>query len=123
VEAAWERVVQRGRSSPAGPKSKESFITDLVFLNFNGFRILARIWIFVQGDLGGILMWGFFLNSSRLLMDFRKIEYVIPCNASYARLFLECLSYARQIDMQRICTSILVKFYSWKMWVLQTYPL
>jgi hypothetical protein len=28
---------------------------------------------FLGGDLGGILRWGFFLNSSRLLKDFRKI--------------------------------------------------
>jgi hypothetical protein len=28
---AWERVDRRGRSGPAGPKSKESFITDLFF--------------------------------------------------------------------------------------------
>jgi hypothetical protein len=34
-------------------------------------------------------MWEFFLNSSRLFKDFRKIKYVMPCNASYARLFLE----------------------------------
>jgi hypothetical protein len=42
-------------------------------------------------------MWGFFLNSSRLLKDFRKILYAMPCNASYARLFLEGVLYARQI--------------------------
>jgi hypothetical protein len=83
---------------------------------------LAGLWKFLQGDLGGILIWGFFLNSSRIFKDFRKIEYAMPCNASYARLFLEGFSYARQIDMQPICTSILAKFYSWKMWVLQTYP-
>jgi hypothetical protein len=35
--AAWERVGRCGRSEPAGPKSNESFITDLVSLNFNGF--------------------------------------------------------------------------------------
>jgi hypothetical protein len=69
----------------------------------------------------GILIWRFFLNSSRLFKDFRKIEYAMPCNLSYARLFLKGFSYARQIDMQPICTSILAKFYSWKMWVLQTY--
>jgi hypothetical protein len=33
-------------------------------------------------------MWGFFLNSSRLLKEFRKIKGAMPCNASYARLFL-----------------------------------
>jgi hypothetical protein len=37
-----------------------------------GFLNLLRLWRFV-GDLGGILTWGFFLNSSRLLKDFRKI--------------------------------------------------
>jgi hypothetical protein len=61
---------------------------------------------------------GFFLNSSRLFKDFREIKYTIPCNASYVRLFLEGFSYPRQIDMQPICTSILTKFYSCKMWVL-----
>jgi hypothetical protein len=43
----------------------------------------------------------------------------MPCNASYARLFLEGFSYARQIDMQPICTSMLAKYYSCKKWVLQ----
>jgi hypothetical protein len=64
-------------------------------------------------------MWGFFLNSSRLFKNFGKIKYAMSCNASYARLFLEGFSYAQQIDMQPICTSILAKFYSCKMWVLQ----
>jgi hypothetical protein len=38
-----------------------------------GFLNLPRLWKFVEGDLGGILTCGFFLNSSRLLKDFRKI--------------------------------------------------
>jgi hypothetical protein len=38
-----------------------------------GFFNLPRLWKFAEGDLGGILTWGFFLNSSRLLKDFRKI--------------------------------------------------
>jgi hypothetical protein len=38
-----------------------------------GFLNLPRLWRFVERDLGGILTWGFFLNSSRLLKDFRKI--------------------------------------------------
>jgi hypothetical protein len=38
----------------------------------NRFLNLPRLWKFV-GDLGGILIWGFFLKSSRLLKDFRKI--------------------------------------------------
>jgi hypothetical protein len=64
-------------------------------------------------------MWGFFLNSSRLFKDLKKIKYVMPCNASYARLFSEGFSNAQQIDMQPICTSILTKFYYCKMWVVQ----
>jgi hypothetical protein len=28
-------------------------------------------------------MWGFFLNFSRLLKDFRKIKYAMPCNAMH----------------------------------------
>jgi hypothetical protein len=38
-----------------------------IFLN------IQRLWKFVGGDLGGILIWGFFINSSGLLKDFRKI--------------------------------------------------
>jgi hypothetical protein len=35
--------------------------------------IISRLWKFVGEDLGGILRWGFFLNSSRLLKDFGKM--------------------------------------------------
>jgi hypothetical protein len=38
-----------------------------------GFLNLPRLCKFVERDLGGILICGFFLNSSRLLKDFRKI--------------------------------------------------
>jgi hypothetical protein len=34
---------------------------------------LPRLWKFIEGDLGGILTWGFFLNPSSLLRDIRKI--------------------------------------------------
>jgi hypothetical protein len=47
---------------------------------------LSRLWKFVQGDLKGILKWGFFLNYSRLSKDFRKIQYVMTCNATKAEL-------------------------------------
>jgi hypothetical protein len=43
------------------------------FSNFKHFLNLARLGKILQGDLGGILSWGFFLNFSRLLKDFRKI--------------------------------------------------
>jgi hypothetical protein len=52
----------------AGPKARK-IISELKI----GFLNLPRLWKFVEGDLGGILTWGFFLNSSRLLKDFRKI--------------------------------------------------
>jgi hypothetical protein len=58
---------------------KISFLIKIEFLN------LPRIWKFVDGDLGGILRWGFFLNSSRLLNDFRKIKYAMPCNAMHPK--------------------------------------
>jgi hypothetical protein len=32
--------------------------------------IFGKIWKFAQGDSEGILTWGFFLKSSRLLKDF-----------------------------------------------------
>jgi hypothetical protein len=43
-----------------------------------GFLNLPRFWKFAQGDLGGIWTQGFFLNSSSLLKDFRKIQYAMP---------------------------------------------
>jgi hypothetical protein len=42
------------------------------------FEILPRLWKFAQRDFGGILIWRFFLNSSRILKDFRKIQYAMP---------------------------------------------
>jgi hypothetical protein len=46
---------------------------------------IPRLWKFVQGDLGGILTWGFFLNSSRLLKDFRKMKYAMLCYATLGK--------------------------------------
>jgi hypothetical protein len=53
------------------------------FQNKNWILNILGLWKFIQGDLGGILIWGFFLNSCRLLKDFRKILYAMPCNATY----------------------------------------
>jgi hypothetical protein len=50
-------------------KNKEKGIFELKIRFLN----LPRLWKFVEGDLGEILIRGFFLNSSRLLKDFRKI--------------------------------------------------
>jgi hypothetical protein len=52
----------------ARPKAKKR-----VFELKIGFLNLPRLWKFVERDLGGILTWGFFLNSPRPLKDFRKI--------------------------------------------------
>jgi hypothetical protein len=72
----WEKRGQWGPAEPkaesaarsAGPKVKKK-VFELEF----GFLNLPRLWKFAQGKLGGILTWGFFLNSSKLLKDFRKI--------------------------------------------------
>jgi hypothetical protein len=54
-----------------GPKTENGQTQEI-----KSFRILFKIWIFgklwkfVQGDSEGILTWGFFLKSSRLLKDF-----------------------------------------------------
>jgi hypothetical protein len=55
-------------TGPSGLNSEEEF-----FSNKNWILNLPRLGKFVEGDLGGILTCRFFLNSSRLLKDFRKI--------------------------------------------------
>jgi hypothetical protein len=57
-----------GKAGPDGPKSEENYFRIKI-----GFLNIQRLWKFVGGDLGGILIWGFFVNSSGLLKDFRKI--------------------------------------------------
>jgi hypothetical protein len=47
-----------------------------------GIWIFGKLWKFVQRDLEGILTWGFFLKSSRLLKDFLKMKYAMPCYAT-----------------------------------------
>jgi hypothetical protein len=56
-----------GRKVGRAEAKKKNFRIKIGFLN------LARLWKIVEEDLGGILTWGFFLNSSRLFKDFRKI--------------------------------------------------
>jgi hypothetical protein len=51
------------------------------FQNKNWILNILGLWKFIQGDLGEILIWGSFLNSSRLFKDFRKILYAMSCNA------------------------------------------
>jgi hypothetical protein len=58
---------------------ENSFPNKIWFLN------IPRLWKFAQGDLEGILTWGFFLNSSRLLKDFTKMKYAMPYYATLGK--------------------------------------
>jgi hypothetical protein len=91
-------------------ESEEKRISELKI----GFLNLPMLLKFAQGYLGEILTCGFFLNSSRLLKDFKKIKYAMPCNASYTRFIFGRFSYVLQIDRHFICTPIWTKFYSCK---------
>jgi hypothetical protein len=98
------------------PKARGNF-----FWNKIGFLNLQRLQKFIQGDLGGILLCGFFLNSSRFFKHFIK---KMPCHAMHPMqdYFWEDFYMHDKFDMQPICTSMLMKFYSCKKWVLQIYP-
>jgi hypothetical protein len=90
MRASWASKVEfypreergrRGRlgQQPSGPQGRPGRkqgkrISELKI----GFLNLPMLWKFVQGDLGGILTHRFFLNSSRILEDFRKIQYAMP---------------------------------------------
>jgi hypothetical protein len=74
---AGQRGVGLGRMG-RNPK-KIPFWIKIKFLN------IPRLWKFARGDLGGILTWGFFLNSSRLLKYFRKMKYATPRYATLGK--------------------------------------
>jgi hypothetical protein len=60
--------------TPSGPQGQPGRKQGKIISELKiGFLNLPRLWKFIEGDLGGILTCGFFLNSSRLLKDFRKI--------------------------------------------------
>jgi hypothetical protein len=65
AEAQWGEAGRLGRN--LGRENEKDFRIKI------GFSNLARLWKIVEGDLGEILTWGYFLNSSRLLKDFWKI--------------------------------------------------
>jgi hypothetical protein len=50
------------------------------FRNFFGFLNISRLYKFVQGDLGGILMWRFFVNSSSPPPPRILEKYNMPCH-------------------------------------------
>jgi hypothetical protein len=83
AEAQWE-----GEGKSAGKKKKDWAETDREnsFSNKIWFLNIPRVWKFAQGDLGGMLTWGFFLNSSRLFKDYRKIKYAMPCYATLGKI-------------------------------------
>jgi hypothetical protein len=59
---------------------KNLFWLKIDFLN------IPRLWKFAQGDLGGILTWGFFPKSSRLSKYFRKMKYAMPWYATLGKI-------------------------------------
>jgi hypothetical protein len=69
-----------GMAGWAKSDGKILFWIKIWFLN------IPRLWKFAQGDLGGILTWRFFLNSSRLLNYFRKMKYAMPCHATLGKI-------------------------------------
>jgi hypothetical protein len=82
---AWLRPARgEGPAGPARPKAE--WAVRLAGPKLKKKNIWIKNWIFeftkalqfAQGDLGGILTWGFFLNSSRLLKYFRKMKYAMP---------------------------------------------
>ena len=83
--AGWQaKAGEVGRpAGPSGRNSEEEF-----FSNKNWILNLPRLGKFVEGDLGGILTRGFFLNSSGLLKDFRKMKYAMPCYATLGKINL-----------------------------------
>jgi hypothetical protein len=84
---------------------------------------LWRLWKFAQGNLGGILTWGFFLNSSRLLKYFRKMKYAMPWYATLGKL-INARSHPILFIFKMQPNALLLRqnFISRKKWVLQTYP-
>jgi hypothetical protein len=80
---------------------------------------IPRLWKFVGGDLGGILIWGFFLNSSRPPRILEK--YNMPCHAMHPMqdLFWKVFHMYGKLIFYHICTPMLAKFDSCKKWVLQ----
>jgi hypothetical protein len=87
AEAQWGRGGggTTGWKEKYGPRLGQKWRKNY-FLNKIWFLNIPRLWKFVGGDLGGILTWGFFLNSYRLLKDFRKVKYAMPCYATLGKI-------------------------------------
>jgi hypothetical protein len=92
-------------------------------LEIKSFQIFFGIWIFsklckfVQGELEGILTWGFFLKYSRLVRDLKKMKYDMPCYASLDQnLIRKDFTLYDLFKNASQCTSNLVNFYYCKKW-------
>jgi hypothetical protein len=70
-------------------RKKNFWIKNWIFL------YLPRLWEFVEGDLGGILTWGFFPKFFWAPQGFYKniICHAMQCNASYTRFIFGSFSY------------------------------
>jgi hypothetical protein len=71
-KAGWPRG-PRGRMGRVAAWVGRPNVKEKNFRIKNWIFEFTKAWKIVEGDLGGIFTWGFFLNSSKLLKDFRKI--------------------------------------------------
>jgi hypothetical protein len=69
-EGRWPRL---GRKPELGQSSRNKII-----LNFFWNLDFCKVWKFLQGDLDGILTWGFFLKSHRFSRNLRKMPNDMP---------------------------------------------
>jgi hypothetical protein len=81
--AGWPKA----KAQAAGPKPKLGPIQEIKpFQILFGIQIFGKVWKSAQGDLEGILTWGFFLKSSRLSKYFRKMKYATPWYATLGKI-------------------------------------
>jgi hypothetical protein len=77
----------KAKAQAAGLKPEPCPIQEIKpFQNLFGIQIFGKVLKFAQGDLEGILIWGFFLKSSRLSMYFRKMKYAMSWYATLGKI-------------------------------------
>jgi hypothetical protein len=91
AKAAWAEWALAGIRQPVGQRglARAGLGRNLRKIPFRikiGFLNIPRLWKFAQGDLGGILTWGFSLKSSRLSKYFRKMKYAMPWYATLGKI-------------------------------------
>jgi hypothetical protein len=80
--ASWGQQA-RWTGKPLGRLGRK--LKEITFMIKIDFFNIPSLWKFTQEDLGGIWTQGFFLNSSRLLKYFRKMNYAMPCYATLGK--------------------------------------